>query len=454
LALAGFLIAYQFVDPAPPRSLTIASGPEDGAYARFADRYRDILAAEGIELKIRHTRGSLENLRLLGSAAVDVAFVQGGTGGEIDPGASLYSLGSLYFEPGWLFYRGEQAMERITELKGKRLAIGEPGSGTRALALTLIRDNGLDGEGIELVESRGQAAAQALGAGEIDAAFFVSGADSPTIEALIRNPDLRLMSFRRGRAYARSHPFISEVLLPEGLVDMRANIPDRDVHLLAPAANLVVRQALHPALQDLLVQAAKRVHGRGDWFERKDRFPAPDLLVFPLSPEAERFYEHGPPLLQRYLPFWAATLADRLKVMLLPALVILLPLIRAMPPIYRWRMRAKIYRWYRALEEVERLQRKGMDEAGRARGRRELERIEAEVRRVHVPLSFAAQAYDLRMHIRLVRDALLGDGRHASGPASELRRGAAVSLEAESGGVVSDAGARPAPHDPRRQESA
>jgi TRAP transporter TAXI family solute receptor len=405
LTLVGFVVAYQFVDPAPPDRLVIAAGPPEGAYAQYAARYAQILGREGVQLEIRETLGSGENLRLLDQARADIAFVQGGTEGAAR--SPLLSLGSLYFEPAWLFYRAARLSERLTDLAGVRLAVGGNGSGTRMLAELLLRDNALDAGSLETVDLGGRAAADALQAGEVDAAVFVSGADSPLIEELLRAPGVRLMSFRRAQAYTRLHPFLSEVILPEGVIDMRANIPDREVRLVAPTAKLVAHEGVHPALQDLLLQAARQIHGNGGLFEAKGRFPAPDFLVFPLSPEAERFYEHGPPFLQRYLPFWAATLVDRTKVMLLPLVVVLIPLLRVMPPIYSWRMRAKIYRWYKALEALESRVRQVPDARALQELDAELSRMEAEVRKVHVPLSFAAQAYDLRMHIHLVRDGLL-----------------------------------------------
>ena len=406
LSLLGFIVAYQFVDPAPPDRLVIAAGRAEGAYARHAARYAEILGRDGVTLEIRETRGSLENLELLAAGEVDVGFVQGGTE---DPGrAGLLSLGSLYFEPAWLFYRGARMSERLPDLKGLRLAVGPVGSGTRMLAETLLRDNALEGGAVTVLAVDGREAVEALKTGEVDAAFFVLGADSPLIEELVRAPDLRLMSFSRAHAYTRLHPFLSAVVLPEGLIDMLANIPDRDVHLVAPTATLVTREDVHPALQDLLLQALPQVHGDGGWFEDQGRFPSPDFLVYPLSPEARRYYEHGPSLLQRYLPFWAATLVDRLKVMLLPLIVVLIPLLRLMPPIYAWRMRAKIYRWYKTLEVIELKVREGPDAARLQEIRAELGRIEREVRKVHVPPSFAAQAYELRIHIRLVRDSLVG----------------------------------------------
>ncbi len=404
LTLLAFLLAYQFVDPAPPRHLTLATGPATGAYDEFADRYREYLRSEGVELTLRHTRGSLENLALLSSGAVDAAFVQGGT--ESAASAPLLALGSLYFEPAWLFCRAERLPQRLTDLAGARLAVGEPGSGTLALARTLLADNRLVAERVAQVELGGAEAARALRGGEVDAAFFVAGARAPLIQDLIRDPQVHLMSFRRAAAYTRLHPYLSQVLLPEGIIDLQANIPARDVRLLAPAATLVVLPDLHPALQDLLLQAASAVHGGGGLFEGEGEFPSSRFNVFPLSPEARRFYKSGPPFLQRYLPFWAATLVDRLKVMLLPLVVILLPLIKVMPPIYAWRMRSRIYRWYSDLEAVERRLRAADPDLAAARA--DLERIEQEAIRVHVPLSFAAQAYDLRMHVGIVHRRLDG----------------------------------------------
>jgi TRAP transporter TAXI family solute receptor len=403
LTLAAFAVAYLFVDPAPPTTLVLAAGPEEGAYSRFADRYRERLQRQGIRLEIRHTRGSLENLELLGADGADVAFVQGGT--ESATQAPLRSLGSLYFEPVWLFYREPLHLQRLTDLAGRTLAAGPPGSGTLALARELLRDNAPVPD-VVLREQGGREAVQALLGGTVDAVFLVSGPDSPLIAELIRAPGVRLMDFTRAAAYARLHPYLSSLVLPQGMIDLHANLPDRDVHLLAPAATLVARPGVHPALQDLLLQTAAGVHGGGGWFEAPGRFPSREFTVFPVSPEAERFYKHGPPLLQRYLPFWAATLVDRLKVMLLPLVVVLLPLIKVMPPVYTWRMRARIYRWYRDLDEIDSRRQESLDPAGQAAARADLARLEAEVAKVHVPLSFAAQAYDLRLHIRLVRDGL------------------------------------------------
>ncbi len=406
VALLGFLLAYQFVDPAPPNQLVISTGGEDGAYYLFGQRYQEIFSQERIQLEVRESAGSIENIQRLEAGEVDAAFVQGGTGSLARSG-KLRSLGSLFFEPIWLFHRRDLPLSRISQLQGKRIAVGREGSGTRALALQLLADNSIDDSTSDLQALGGQTAADALIGNRADAAFFVASPRSPLIRALLEHDDISLMSFERADAYTRIHRYLSRVVLPEGVINFRRNLPAEQTVLLAASANLVIREDLHPALIDLLLQAAKEVHGNGGWFERSGQFPNADYLDFPLGKEARRFYDYGPPLLQRYLPFWAATLVDRLKVMLLPLIALLLPLFKIMPPIYRWRMRSRIYRWYRELLEIDR--QVYLDSAARDNGNQllvELDQIERGISEIHVPLSFAEELYDLRLHVTLVRERL------------------------------------------------
>ena len=400
--IVAFVIAFQFIKPAPPDRVVMATGGTDGAYHAFAQRYAVFLAREGITLELRPSAGSIENLGLLRQGEVSLAMVQGGVG-EDSPESPLVSLGSLYYEPLWLFHREGVPFEHLGDLAGRRLAIGPEGSGTRALVGRLLRDNGVDESA--WVGLGGQAAVDALIGGELDAAFFVISAESDLIGRLLRHPEIRLADFVRAEAYSRRYRFLNSLELPQGVVDLAADIPDRTVRLLAPTANLVADPDLHPAVIDLLLQAASEVHRDGGWFEGQDEFPMPGLLAFPLSKEAARYYKNGPPLLQRYLPFWAASLIDRLKVMLLPLIVLLLPLIKVMPPIYTWRMRARVYRWYDELEQAEEQLASG--ERDVAWVSRELTRIETEVQQVKVPLSFTDQLYHLRQHIDLVRREIL-----------------------------------------------
>ena len=406
LTLVGFLLAYQFVDPAPPRQLTLAAGDEEGAYYLFADRYRELLKREGVALVVRATAGSVENLRLLTRSdyPLEAAFVQGGSHQD-DRDHGLLSLGSLYYEPLWVFHRGPEPLGRIPDLQGQRMAIGMEGSGTQQLVRQVLSVNGLDEASASLLPVGGEMAVQQLLSGDLDAVFLVAAAKSPLVRRLLSAPDIQLMSFERAAAYTRNLRFLSSVVLPEGAIDLERNIPSRDTRLLAATANLVIREDMHPALIDLLLQAAQEIHGEGGWFEKSGEFPAPEHLEFPLSSDARRYYKYGPPLLQRFLPFWAASFVDRMKVMLLPLVALLIPLLKIMPPIYRWRMRSRVFRWYRELQAID-LGLFHNIQTPREHYTAELDRIEQEVAKVDIPLSFADELFNLRLHIELIRRRL------------------------------------------------
>ncbi len=403
LTVLGFVVAYQFVDPAPPSQVSIASGNAGGAYYLFAQRYAEVLARDEIEVEVLKTAGSLGNIELLENGTVDVAFVQGGVG-STTPG--LVSLASLYFEPVWIFYRSDDSIQTLNDLRGKRIATGAEGSGTRVVALELLKDNSIEAPATKLLPIGGEEAADALRGGRVDAAFLIASPASPTVRTLLEDESIALMSFGRAEAYTRIHHYLSRVILPEGVINMRRNIPDQDVVLLAPTANLVASPNLHPALIDLLLHAAEETHGSGGLFEKHAQFPAPEFLEFPLSREARRFFKSGPPFLQRFLPFWAAIFIDRMMIMLLPLVALAIPLFRLMPPVFRWRIRSRIYRWYRELLAIDPAIDEQVPTALVEAHLSDLDRIEREVTKVDVPLSYTDQVYHLRLHIELVREKL------------------------------------------------
>lgn len=399
LTVAGFLLSWQFVDPAPPKKITISSGPEGGAYSQFAERYKEELSHNGVELEIVPSGGSAENMVRLEKGEVDAAFIQGG----IVPAANsdLQSLGSLYFEPVWVFSR--TPLTRLYQLKGKRIAIGAEGSGVRPVALQLLAGNRLTAENSLFSDLSGQAAAEALISGRTDAAFFISSPEADYIRALLSRRDIHLMNFQRAETYTRLYHYLAGVTLPQGAADLAADIPAQDTTLLATTATLAVCGDLHPALQNLLLQAAFAVHARHGLFEDRGQFPSPNHIELPLSDEASRYYRHGAPFLQKYLPFWTANMIDRLKVMLLPLIALLLPLVKVMPPVYRWRIRSKIYRWYDNLQRLDMALATTDSEEELAHLKVELEKLENDIRSVHVPLAYAEELYHLHMHCALVR---------------------------------------------------
>ncbi|MBP2672847.1 MAG: TRAP-type uncharacterized transport system, periplasmic component [candidate division NC10 bacterium] len=283
VVVVGFALASRYINPAPPRHVRIASGATQGAYAESALRYREILARDGITLEVVPTSGSMENLALLQAprGGVDVAFVQGGTGSPDTPG--LLSLGSVFFEPLWVFVRGAVPARYVSDLAGRRLALGVEGSGTRVLARQLLQASGV-AEGPNFLAMGGDEAVQELLSGRVDAGFFVTARPQPQLDPLLRDKRFRLMSFAQADAFAQRFRFLSKVILPEGRLDLATNVPATDVTLLSPAATLVAREDLHPAIIDRLIQAAVEVHGGGQLFAEPGRFPSPRFVDLPISP--------------------------------------------------------------------------------------------------------------------------------------------------------------------------
>ncbi|HEY0093119.1 MAG TPA: TAXI family TRAP transporter solute-binding subunit, partial [Archangium sp.] len=342
---------------------------------------------------------------VLATAQADVAFVQSGAStGEKAPG--IVSLGSLSYVPLWVFYRGEP-IDDVLALKGKRIAIGASESGTHALALTLLSVNGVEKAPTELLPLERDAAIEQLKKGQVDAVFLVSPAEAPAIQKLAAEPGVRLLSFARAEAYARRYPYLSRLVLPRGVFNLAGDIPERDVVLLAPTANLVARDTLHPALAYLLMRTASEIHGSSGLLDRSGEFPAALETGFPLSGEARRYYEAGIPLLQRYLPFWAANLVDRLWVMLVPIIAVVVPLGRAVPALYLWRVRSRIFRWYARLKEIELQLEENPGQEMLEDMMKRLEEAERAVNRIPVPLAYAENVYYFREHVDVVRRRLV-----------------------------------------------
>ena len=410
LIVGAFWLAAQFIKPAPPDQLIISTGGESGAYQRFAARYKDVLARYGIALVAKPSAGSPENLERLRNAEfeVDAAFIQGGTArlGEED---ELVSLGDMYYEPLWIFYR-EAALRggnRVLDLKGKRVAIGGAGSGTHHLAMELLAANGLDAKNTKLIELGGLSLVESMQKSEVDAVFVVGPTQSSLVWALLYTPGVGLMSLAHAEAYTRRFPHLARLVLPRGAIDLTLDIPPHDTQLVSPMATLLVREDTHPALIDLLMQAASEVHGAPGVFQKPGEFPRAGHSEFPMSKEAERYYKSGKPFLQRYLPFWAATLIDRMVVMLVPLLAVLVPLFKFAPQLYGWRVRSRIYRRYGELKFLENELNEDPGQRSRAEWMEKLDAIEKDASGIRTPLTFSDMLYTLRGHIDLVRDMIL-----------------------------------------------
>jgi TRAP-type uncharacterized transport system substrate-binding protein len=410
-------LAYWVLDPAPPKRVVLATGADQGAYAEFGKRYADLLKQRGISVELRGTQGAEDNLKLLRdpNSGVDLAFVQGGAdeeraGAETNADQGLVSLGSLFYEPVWLFYREDAAqrllkadtLTSLTQLPGWKLDIGAPGSGVPNLVGKLLAANNIDRKTLTLLQQPVTPAVMSFLGGGTDAIVFASAPESLMVQMLLQTPGIKLFDFAQAEAYSRRFPFMSPVTLPRGVVDLAGDMPGADVHLVAPTATLVAKAGTHPALIQLFVQAAQTVHGEAGWFQRKGDFPRAANAELPLAKEAERFYQNGPPFLQNHLPFWLANLFDRMWPVLVSIIAILLPLSRTLPPLYAFRIRSRIFRWYAQLRGVE----EAMGSRPTPELVRELDDIESRVERIAVPLSYTDELYSLRSHIHMVRRRL------------------------------------------------
>lgn len=408
IALAGFLVALLLMDPAPPKTIRFGAGAPGGAYHAYAERYQRLLEEQGVTVELVDTAGSIDNLRLLEDGFIDVALVQGGLTGVSEQKA-LRSLGGMFEEPFWVFVRDGTVASDFGNLKTARLSIGPEGSGTRALASTLQSAYG-EGwtNGARLALSTRESEASLRG-GEIDAAAFAASPDAPYIQAFLQTEGLRLLPFDRAEAIARRTDGLSSVVLLQGVANIGANIPERDVPLVAAVSQLVVRGDVHPAIEAILLDAALAIHTERSLFSQAGRFPNAESTELPVSKQTTRFYRDGPSFLRRYFPFSVANFLDRAWVLAIPLLTLAFPLVRAAPPIYRWRVRRRIYVWYRDLRALE--------EEGRATPAGEprksvisrLERLQADIGNLDVPLSYTDDLYRLRSHVEFVKQLLCAE---------------------------------------------
>lgn len=397
---------FRLAPPGPPDKVVMSTGAADGAYHAYAMRYRDVLAEYRIELVLKPSTGSAQNLQRLHRAedGVQVGLVQSGLANK-EYSSDLVSLGSMFYEPVWVFYRGTPA-DRLADLRGKRIAVGATGSGTHALAMAVARENGLVQAPTTLIESGGLAAADALLNGSIDAAIYVSAPEAPSISKLLSAPGVQLMNMRLADAYERRLPYLDKMVLPEGVIDLQNNIPQQPTTLVALTADLVAREDLHPVVTELLLIAAQRVHGGGTPLNPSNTFPSPKNTELPLSRDADRFYKEGSSFLRRVLPFWVAIWVERLMFVVIPLIVIAIPLLTYFPKLYDWYVFRKLNRWYVELHRIE--EAIGKDAAERDRQLVHLEEIDARLNTLKVPTAYLSNLYILRQHADYVRSLVTG----------------------------------------------
>ncbi len=406
LALVSILAIFWFFHNAPPNNLIITAGPENSSLWHFAEEYQKILKRSGVKLTILSSDGSVENLKRLSdlSNTVDIGFVQGGI--QNSNTGNLVSLGSITYEPIYIFYRNPAPLDFISDFKGKRLAVGEPGSGTLKFSQLLLSNNGIvTGGSTAFLETDSDEAVTDLLKGNIDAVFLMGdSASSAKINFLLKDPAIHLYSFKQADAYTRHINYLHKIVLPMGCFDYAKNIPPSDINLIGPAIQIIARKSLHPALSDLILQAAEEVHSKPGLLKQRGEFPAPMVIDIKISSDAKRYYKSGEGFLYKIFPFWLASLFDRILFLILPLIVLFPSIIRGVPAFFQWRIKTRIYRFYRQLLNIEhnvRINRPGeltlLYE--------ELDSIEDQVNK-NVPVSFAESFYILREHIDFVRERI------------------------------------------------
>jgi uncharacterized protein len=411
IGVAAFWFASQYVKPAPPKSFVLSAATKGSPYYELAAQFKEEVAKLGVSIDIRESQGAFDNLKGLKDEHSDVqaGMLQGGLANSIDA-PDLFSMGRLLTEPVWIFYRGAEKLDHITQLKGKRILTGPQGSGTSYLARKLLDSNGITSENSALIPLPLPDYVETFAKGGADAGFLVLGAEAKTVQRLLRQPGTSLMSMAQADALIQRFPYLTQVMLRQGVVDFAQNVPPADASLVATRAMLLVRKDLHTALVTVLAQAVHAVQSRPTLAangESKLFALGTDALMddpeFPMADDARRVYKSGPTFFQRTLPFWVAALLDRAFILILPVIGIILPLVRLVPALYNWRMRRRIFYWYRELKALESDLPKTAGLELVEKKEQELERIEEGVRRISVPIQFAADLYILRDHVEFVR---------------------------------------------------
>jgi TRAP transporter TAXI family solute receptor len=397
----------RYVEPAPQRQITISTGSESGAYYGFGKRYAEILARSGVTLNVMKSEGSAENFARVRDKAtgVHVALMQGGLKGD-KPVDDVRSLGRVFLQPIWVFYRSPDAWVALNDLKGKRVSVGPVGSGTQLLASKLLDRSGVEEASTPRLTLSVKESAERLRKGELDAIFIALAPDTPLVQELLLDPNVRLMSMAHAEAYTRLFPYLARVTLPRGLVDLNRNIPPEDVQMIANEAALVVREDLHPALVGLLAEAASEVHSTGGLFQRLGAFPKANDPEFVMSDDAQRFYRSGHPFLRRYLPFWAANFIERMAIILVPVFGIMYPVLKVLPLAYNWRIRRRFLRYFSGLKLMERQLDGRPSPEELAVLQAEIGRIDAALSHLPVPINHTDKYFEVRAAVEIVKSRI------------------------------------------------
>jgi TRAP-type uncharacterized transport system substrate-binding protein len=406
LCIAGLAwLSLAYLIPAPPSNITIATSPAGDHYQVLGSRYQGILANSDVEVQLRPTDGAKENLRLLNdpNSGIQIGLMQGGvSNSRLAP--ELLSLGRIDYQVFWLFYPAGDTFADLTQLKGKRIALGPADSGDRAVCEKILAAAGVNYDNTTLLYFSPQDVVKALDDGIIDALFLNLSPDSPTLRALLNGPQYRLMNFTESEALTRIFPYLVRLVLPRGAVDLARAIPPTDINLVATTNVVLVRKEIHPAIIDLLTQAILEAHSSPGLFQKVGDFPTQTDPEYPVAQSARDFYKSGPSYMNRYLPFWMTSYAQRIIAVLVAVIAIVLPVFNYAPRLYLWFIRERVRRLYRRLRIVDRALLTELSSSQMQTLQTDLESIARAA--AIVPMRNSELFFDLRTHIDRTRATL------------------------------------------------
>jgi hypothetical protein len=402
LAAVSFALIY-FI-PSPPSKVVMATAFKGASFDYYGRQYREIFARSNIELELRETAGAVENVKLLQdpNSGVQIAFTTGGIS-DAKHAPGVLSLGTVYNQPFWIFYTGNEPVERLAQLKGKRIAVGPVGSATRYTAEQILGKGGVTSETATLLPFGGTAADKALNDGKVDVVWIIGVPEATAVQSFLRNPKVRLMNFPMAEAFSRLFSGVTRMVLPQGVIDIDRVIPPNDVTLLGTTSKILIRGDLHPEIVQLLLLTMKEVHEGADIFNGAGQFPNGIDTEYPVAQTAIDFYKNGPSFMQRHLPLWLSVHVQRALAVVVTGLAIGFPLFRFLPQLYNWITRRRLFYWYGQLKALEASFEANLNDKHLLEKQLEVERIEDAVSHIRFPLTFSDQLYNLRSHIDIVR---------------------------------------------------
>ena len=412
LAVAGGIVAIgslalTYFIPTPPSKVVMATAFKGASFEYYGRQYHEIFARSHVELELRETAGAVENLKLLQdpNADVQIAFVTGGLS-EAKHAPGVVSLGTVYDQPFWIFYSANEQFDQLSQLKGKRIAVGPVGSATRYMAEHVLGKGGVNSETATFLPFAGSAADKALKEGQVDAVWIIGVPEATAVQSFLRNPNARPMSFPMSEAFTRIFPDLARMTLPQGTIDIERVIPSDDVQLIGTKSKVLIRSDLHPEIVQLLLQTMKEVHGGADLFHRSGEYPNASDSEYTVAATAIDFYRNGPSFMQRHLPLWLSVHVQRAIAVVVTGIAIGLPLLHFVPQSFNWMTRRRLLHWYAQLRALESSFDSSTNHKHLISKLAEVERIEDAVSKIHFPLAFSDQVYNLRSHIDIVRQKI------------------------------------------------